>query len=1395
MSLSLFDRVGEIENDARLVRRRIASLSPTPESVGLPPLTRHLYPRSFAYNVRKDGSGTEVTMYGSNSRGETMAVRATGFRPYMFVRLKPENTLDDARIFVEQLNRALLIVSLQRSNGCIGYACRATFKFGGCDDTVEYNPVCSYDIVDAVSLKPCGADRGYNGGSSERFIQIFMYSPSLVRATRDLLEHVYDERDSSAVSDMQFVNMLVSAVRDARARTELSTPDMDVKGNVRETGKPLKPTQQKLVDASASMAKLAQSATLGPVVTREEVVVEDDGDVNVWNDPDVNEALFGSDEDESVVDPVDDNEVSAADALRAEEAEADEDEEEKRRRERVTLYEPRARRAFSEFVAEALRSFGGDYARSLRLRDGVAATPVEVYEADVDFTLRFAIDAGFKAEECVVVDGPTAPFALGSGADGGDRSTTLNDDEFACDWRSLRRCPIEGYQNRMPPQVCASFDIETETGPDGRFPKPESERVLQICCVFFDPVADPLCLSVVRRAFVLGDVDLQTADNGQTRFDGDEVYSFREERDMLVEFTNFMRALQPDMVTGWNIENFDFNYILERAETIGCAAEVAAMSRRPGAGLRVSERSFSSSAHGTHVYKEVRGEGLWVWDLFQVFKRSTSFKLRSYSLEYVSTHFLKDRKDDVAYSAINRLQTTPEGRFKLMRYCMKDALLPARLIGHLTLLIESIELSRATGVPLDMIARRGLQVRLKSLLYRHGRYTKPERLLFYTRTAADRLASVGSSYSGGHVETPEVGYHDEVIITVDYKSLYPSIMVTKNMCLSTLLPGRSLDKRARTHGFSVAHDTWPPERNALPGDREDQPSFLRSSHTPGVIPRILLALLAQRKRVKRLMADAETAGDKLMQAVYDKRQLAIKLNCNAIYGVFGAPSSFAYNDEMAATTTATGRDIILESKELIETTFTVANGYPFNARGVYGDTDSIFVKLSVVGTTTYSPLTIEQAAEWGTKIAAFVTEHYERKYTKRVDNIIELEFEKAYSKLLLYAKKRYVGLKWQLKFDKELGCMRMICKAEPDASGMETERRDSCLLVSKGVGDVLRMLLSSDDRRSNLERVREYIVNEMIAPLETGTIEWNELIQSKQFRMRIAEYTNRGQTPPIHIVTAAKLDQRLGAGSAGTYVPGDRVQYVVVDEQRPGQKTSECGEDPDYAWHKRLRLSRRHYLENGIRKTMVRVLEPVLLGSNRASHLSRFAEAQSAVDVVVVDDDGAGDDDDDIKAIKDRAERAQARKRRREAEREYDLFIRAKKPRRQVVTSSVGASAGAGAGLAAFSRSKMVRCRLCGAPAGSTICARHDANERALYDDERASKRQRLDVTRDELWRVCVSCTQGWRAEDDAERAATIAPMSTTDIESIEVGVPCKNSTCDIYWRRRLNDRLHADSR
>ncbi len=393
----------------------------------------------------------------------------------------------------------------------------------------------------------------------------------------------------------------------------------------------------------------------------------------------------------------------------------------------------------------------------------------------------------------------------------------------------------------------------------------------------------------------------------------------------------------------------------------------------------------------------------------------------------VAGALLNDRKDDVAYSEINALFTDGgvAGRERLRHYCAKDALLPVRLIARYVMHLECIELSRASGVPIDPICRKGLQVcarrraraptltapqvRSKALLFREALLHTAGRHVFYHRSAADRERESGASYAGGYVMEPVHGLHDDIVgvlwarararpqytqvVTLDYASLYPSLIVTHDVCPTTLV-------RAEVRGSVPAADVWTPDFDL--GADGAAPCFVRAAAGyVGLVPTIEIKLLARRKEAKRKMALAKAARDAapegsaeyaaaaLLMAVYDQQQLTKKLQANGLYGVLGASTFFMYAPECAALVTGAGRHAIEWTAAVVRARFTRANGYPCEIQLVAGDTDSVFVKLLGVKDLVLG-------VRLGQEMAAFASKALRTKYGDRPDNIMQLEYEKLF---------------------------------------------------------------------------------------------------------------------------------------------------------------------------------------------------------------------------------------------------------------------------------------------------------------------------------------------------------------------------------------------------------------
>lgn len=116
-----------------------------------------------------------------------------------------------------------------------------------------------------------------------------------------------------------------------------------------------------------------------------------------------------------------------------------------------------------------------------------------------------------------------------------------------------------------------------------------------------------------------------------------QVESFQQERDMLQRWQALMQLVDPDVLIGYNILNFDFPYLVTRANTLR-VPEFMFWGRVRNSPLTMKDAQFSSKAYGTHAYKDISIEGRVQFDLLTAIQRD--HKLSSYSLNSVSANFL-----------------------------------------------------------------------------------------------------------------------------------------------------------------------------------------------------------------------------------------------------------------------------------------------------------------------------------------------------------------------------------------------------------------------------------------------------------------------------------------------------------------------------------------------------------------------------------------------------------------------------------------------------------------------------------------------------------------------------------------------------------------------------------
>jgi DNA polymerase-2 len=491
-------------------------------------------------------------------------------------------------------------------------------------------------------------------------------------------------------------------------------------------------------------------------------------------------------------------------------------------------------------AATALRNFAGAAACRLEVqtpqdvpgvRDRLQAAGIETYEADVRFAVRYLIDRGIKGG--CEIEGDWVPGA-------GVARVYSNP--------TLKPAHVD-----VLPRVL-SFDIETAGDGDG-------QRLLAIS--LYAPGVDEVLI-----------VD------GSDRPMPEHARRCADERAALDRFCARVKELDPDVLTGWNVIDFDLAVLQHIAARLN---HPFLLGREPGA-LRVRKAEGYFGSGQASIPGRVVLDGI---DLL----RGAFVRMDEYSLDAVAREVLGEGKavaGDVHDRIGEILHNYRHDLAAFALYARTDARLAYDILARLDLVRLAYARSQLTGMTPDRIGASIASFDFLYLTELNGRGI----------VAPTVHASVGVEHApqqGGHVLAAVTGLHRNVWV-FDFKSLYPSLIRTFNIDpLSYVEEPVPQSDLIRTAGAA----------------------FVRA---PGILPRMLDELFPRREEAKK-------AGDAVASH-------AIKILMNSFYGVLGAPSCRFYNTALVNAITGTGRELLLWSKAWFE-----AAGFAV----LYGDTDSVFV--------------------------------------------------------------------------------------------------------------------------------------------------------------------------------------------------------------------------------------------------------------------------------------------------------------------------------------------------------------------------------------------------------------------------------------------------------------------
>lgn len=365
----------------------------------------------------------------------------------------------------------------------------------------------------------------------------------------------------------------------------------------------------------------------------------------------------------------------------------------------------------------------------------------------------------------------------------------------------------------------------------------------------------------------------------------DFVESVPNEEELLEKFMDTIQGENPHIILGYNSDKFDFPYLKERAGKLGVKLNLGVD------GSRVKFR--------TGRIKAASVKGIVHVDLYKIVRRH--LQLNSHTIGNVYLELFREHKIDIPGEYIYKCWNTGDEQLeRLFRYSLEDVMAITK-IGE-RILPMSIELARIVGQPLFEIARRGTGTQVKWYLMRKSHelgHILPNEFGKFERNVV-----------GGYVEEPVKGLHENIFY-FDFRSLYPSIIVAKNISPDTLTQDGDEETCHITPEFGYKFKKEP----------------------MGFIPSVTTQILKERIRIKGLMKETEESGER---QILNFRQEALKTLISTVYGLFNHPTYRWYSIEASEAITAWGREFLQK---------TMDNAEKQGFKVLYADTDGFYAKI------------------------------------------------------------------------------------------------------------------------------------------------------------------------------------------------------------------------------------------------------------------------------------------------------------------------------------------------------------------------------------------------------------------------------------------------------------------
>jgi DNA polymerase delta subunit 1 len=652
---------------------------------------------------------------------------------------------------------------------------------------------------------------------------------------------------------------------------------------------------------------------------------------------------------------------------------------------------------------------------------------VEVYEDDItalDKFLSFANVSSTGWIECICDKVPET------------MKLTMLKREYYSSCKNI--IPI--CKNYIPKPLVLCMDIEVYSSNENAMPDSScaSDKVFMISVV----VQKYMDSSTLKK-YVLYDPG-NNSDSCEIFIEGVECRRVLSERELIDAYFDLVNEVDPDVIIGYNIFSFDFSYMNTRLKRR--LYEIRNCSRMINGETKAIQIDWQSSAYGFNNYVIFDCVGRCPVDVFQYVRKE--YKLQSYSLSAVSEKFIEDTKQNLSGREMFELYRKGDSSSfsTIADYCIKDSVLTMCLFDKMNVWVGLVEMSNVMRTCIRDLYTRGQQIRVKSQLYKEC-YDRSF-ILNKTNDIDDSF-----EYEGAIVTEPVPGIY-KWCIALDFSSLYPSIIISHNICYSTFV--------------SDKFDYYRDEQCHIILVGEKKYRFLKEPK--GVVPSLLEKLINSRKETKQRLSVEK---DEFAAAILKGRQWAFKISANSVYGSYAAKGSpYLQFIGGAECTTAVGRDYMKRVEEIIIDKY-------FAVR-VYGDTDSCIIRCLILKD-------YEACRNFGIKISKEVSSYF--------PSPVKLEFEEVYEVFLLITKKRYAAMSGRSP--------RQGMEKEVIYKGVVVSRRDSCAFLREIYSRTLFMVM----REFPEEMIVEYLRTKLLE-LAKGDVKIEDLVIRRSVNRNYLSFSN-----------------------------------------------------------------------------------------------------------------------------------------------------------------------------------------------------------------------------------------------------------------------------------------------